>query len=106
MEWLQMVNEVIIALIPIIIVGAFKWFNHKFAQVRDDFATHGEGLQCVLRDHLIDKMKEARLNGYADEHMREDVTDMYNSYVKLKGNGMIKGMFEEFVKLPFPKTIK
>ena len=103
MEWLGMASQIIIALIPVIVIGAFKWMDHKFSQVREDFATHGEGLQCVLRDLLMEKMKEASQNNCADEHLREDVTDMYNSYVKLKGNGMIKGMYSEFVKLPFPK---
>lgn len=103
MEWLQMVNEVIIALIPITIVGAFKWFGYKFSQLHEYYAAQGEGLQCVLRDLLMEKMKDASVKGYADEHTREDVEDMYNSYIKLKGNGMIKGMYAEFVKLPFPK---
>lgn len=98
-----MLNEVIIALIPLVIVAAFKWLNHKFTKMGEKFEAQGEGIQCVLRNALMERMKEASIHGCADEHTREDVTDMYNAYTKLRGNGMIRGMYAEFVKLPFPK---
>ena len=103
MEWMGMFNSVVITLIPIVIVAAFKWFNSKFNKIGQQFEAQSVGIQCVLRDSLMEKMKRANLDGYADEHLREDVTDMYNAYIKLNGNGMIKGMYAEFVKLPFPK---
>lgn len=106
MGWMNMVDSVIIALIPIVIVAGFKWFSSKFEHIGKQFEAQGVGIQCVLRDSLMEKMKQANLDGCADEHLREDITDMYDSYVSLNGNGMIKGMYAEFVKLPFPKENK
>ena len=107
MGWiLDMTNSIIISLIPVILVAAFKWFSHKFDTIGKKFEAQGVGIQCVLRNSLMEKMKQANLDGCADEHLREDVTDMYTAYSELNGNGMIKGMYAEFVKLPFPKENK
>lgn len=58
-----------------------------------------EGLQCVLREHLLESMEKSIHKGYADDHVRENVEKMFKAYRGLGGNGVVKSIHEQFATL-------
>jgi hypothetical protein len=59
-----------------------------------------DGLQCILRKHLMDEHEIWATRGYITAHALENGLAMYRAYKKLGGNGMIDHMEEEIQELP------
>lgn len=59
-----------------------------------------DGLQCILRKHLMDEHEAWVAKGYITPHALENGLAMYRAYKKLGGNGMIDHMEEEIQELP------
>ena len=59
-----------------------------------------EGMQAMLRDHIIQTASKSMKQGYAQVYMVENMTHMFESYVDLGGNGAVHYIFEKFMNLP------
>ena len=59
-----------------------------------------DGLQCILRKHLMDEHEAWMSRGFITPHALENGLSMYKAYKKLGGNGMIDHMEEEIQSLP------
>lgn len=59
-----------------------------------------EGMQAMLRDHIIQTASKSMKQGYAQVYMVENMTHMFASYVDLGGNGAVHYIFEKFMNLP------
>lgn len=59
-----------------------------------------DGLQCILRKHLMDEHEAWMGRGFITPHALENGLAMYKAYKKLGGNGMIDHMEEEIQELP------
>lgn len=59
-----------------------------------------DGLQCILRKHLMDEHEVWISRGHITAHALENGLAMYRAYKKLGGNGMIDHMEEEIQELP------
>lgn len=60
----------------------------------------------LLRNELVRIYEKYTKLGYCPSYMKENVNDMYQSYHKLGGNGMITTMVNEIYKLPNEKKEK
>ena len=58
------------------------------------------GLKSLLRNEIIRIYEKYVQLGYCPSYMKENTSEMYNSYHKLGGNGMITSMMEDLYKLP------
>ena len=58
-----------------------------------------KGLQRLQRFRLQENLKKAIRRGRTNQHEIEELTRLYESYVKLGGNGAIKILFEKFLEL-------
>lgn len=59
----------------------------------------GKGLQRLQRFRLQENLKKAIRRGWTTQHEIEELSRLYESYVELGGNGVIKILFEKFLKL-------
>lgn len=59
-----------------------------------------DGLQCLLRDRLINNHKKYVDLGHISTHGIQNWLLMYNAYHALGGNGMVDHMKEEVEDLP------
>jgi len=64
------------------------------------------GMVSLLRNELVRIYEKYTKLGYCPSYMKENVNDMYQSYHKLGGNGMITTMVNEIYKLPNEKKEK
>lgn len=58
------------------------------------------GMISLLRNEIIRIYEKYTNLGYCPSYMKENIEEMYISYHKLGGNGMITIMVEEIFKLP------
>lgn len=58
------------------------------------------GMKSLLRNEIIRIYEKYIIYGYCPSYMKENINEMYNSYHKLKGNGMITTIVNELFKLP------
>ena len=62
------------------------------------------GMIALLRNEIV-RIYEIYINlGYCPSYMKENVNNMYDSYHKLGGNGMVTTMVNDLFKLPNEKT--
>jgi len=62
-----------------------------------------EGMISLLRNEIIRIYEKYMKMGYCPSYMKKNINEMYDSYHKLGGNGMITTMVEEIYKLPNEK---
>lgn len=62
-----------------------------------------EGLQCLLRQSIINSHDKWTKRGYCPLYVKESLTRAYNSYHKLKGNDVATALYEECMALPNEK---
>lgn len=59
-----------------------------------------DAIRCMLRSHIIKICCKSEERGYIAIYEVENLTDMYNSYLVLGGNGAIKELYKEAMSLP------
>lgn len=69
-----------------------KWGTHKSTEA---------GLRSLLRDRLIQSYNHnVYERKYCPIYEKENVTDMYNQYHNLGGNGTVTKLYHELMELP------
>lgn len=58
------------------------------------------GMIALLRNEIIRIYEKHMKLGHCPSYMKKNINEMYISYHKLGGNGMITSMVEEIYKLP------
>ena len=59
-----------------------------------------KGMISLLKNEIIRTYEKYTKLGYCPSYMKENIEEMYDSYHKLGGNGMITAMVNEIYKLP------
>ncbi len=80
-----------------ILLGYIVWLLQQQKKSRD---ANSEGTKCLLRVKLIEDHDKYTEKGYIPSYALDNWVEMFNAYVGLGGNGMIKGMNDEIHKLP------
>lgn len=58
------------------------------------------GVKAILRNEIVRIYETYSRLGYCPSYMKENATQIYESYHKLKGNGMATSMINEIYQLP------
>lgn len=58
------------------------------------------GMKALLRNEIIRIYERYIKLGHCPSYMKKNINEMYTSYHKLGGNGMVTAMVEEIYKLP------
>ncbi len=74
--------------------------------VTKEYSGLRNGLQSILRNEIVRIYETYSKLGYCPSYMKENVSKIYVSYHKLKGNGMATAMINEIYKLPNTKEEK
>ena len=73
--------------------------HNQIVMIRTSDRIQSEGLQSLLREHLLPIMEPCIYQNYVDDHTRENVEHMYEAYRSLGGNGMIEALHKQFAEL-------
>lgn len=58
------------------------------------------GMRSLLKNEIIRVYEKYMKLGYCPSYAKENIKEVYESYHKLKGNGMCTAMVNEIYKLP------
>lgn len=61
------------------------------------------GTRAILRYRLIKDMKTSLLDGYTTVEKLTEISNLYDSYIKLGGNSIVCTLYEDYKKLPLRK---
>lgn len=93
--------EVVFGLISTVLTAAFVQLNRKIKKRMERHDALEVGMQAILRDRLIQSYNHYVVDKtYAPIYAKENVTNMYEAYHALGGNGAITKMYGEFMDLP------
>lgn len=72
----------------------------ELQQKEDEAAAVRNAMRCMLRSHIIKICCKSEERGYINIFEVENLTDMFNSYLVLGGNGAIKELYKDAMNLP------
>lgn len=81
----------------VLIVG-YLWRSLKAA--KNDNQLIKDGLCALLRDKILQRYEQCMNGGYCSIELREDMGKMYDDYIALGGNGVIKTVMAKLKELP------
>lgn len=64
-----------------------------------------DAIRCLLRSEIITQCHKAQVQGYLAIYNLENITDMYNAYHALGGNGSITEIYDKARHLPNEKAM-
>ena len=73
------------------------------SQIQSDNEAQAIGIQLMLREDLKKQYTYWIHEGYASLETRDELEKLYNAYHKLKGNGLITELHNQFMSLPIEK---
>lgn len=105
-QWLCLlgVQGAVVAILTIVINKTTRKIEKNAEDNRRETGAIKDGVKALLKDRLLQGYKHYINDvGYADEHDRENLENVYKQYHALKGNGDMKDLRKTFRKLPFVK---
>lgn len=82
------------------VTGLFSLVSGKFMLECKKQRALRDGVKAILRSDLIQLCNHYEEKGWAPFYAVENITNMYNAYHDLGGNGAITQMYERFLALP------
>ena len=103
-QWLCLlgIQGAVVAILTIVINKTTHKIEQNAESNRRETGAIKDGVKALLKDRLLQGYKHYINDvGYADEHDRENMENVYKQYHALKGNGDMKDLRKTFRKLPF-----
>jgi hypothetical protein len=89
----------IIEIIFCCITGVFTFYLQKLKYELQQYKYIQSSLKALLRDRLFQGCKYFIKQGYINFEEYENLTDLYNEYINLGGNGTAKAIYEKLKNL-------
>lgn len=87
--------------VPALLLLLYQKIGEKIGKKRGDNRYLTEGVRSLLRDRLVQAYNHTvHQKGYCPIYEKENITDMYQQYHKLGGNGTVTQLYEEIMELP------
>lgn len=105
MEELGILKIIMGYIIPFILGGTIGFISTKLKKSKKRDEAIEEAVQALLRNELIRRYREYKAKGEMTILDRENVEAMFEQYKNLGGNGTVKELMSELLKVP-TKVIK
>lgn len=92
--------ELAFALITTALTAAFAQLNYKIKKRMQKHDALEAGMQAILRDRIIQAYNHYVTKGWLPFYAMENVTQMYDAYHALGGNGAVQELYEKMLKMP------
>ena len=96
MEWIDVVETIIKWLVPVVCGWFLAWItlNKKSSKALKN------GMQCLLREKIIEKHEKWVERGYCPIYAKESLTKAYKAYHNLEGNDVATDLYKDTMALP------
>lgn len=98
-EILDMIFKYYIGIVLVGISSAVSLLYIQFAALRS-------GMRSMLRNSIVSAYNKAMDKEFAPVHERDNVQQMYCAYKDLKGNGNVKALVDEIMRLPTREKVE
>lgn len=102
---MNIVQMIVAYLVPTVLGAIIGFFSTKLKRNKKKDKAIEEGVQALLRNELIRGYREYEIKGELSILDRENIEEMFVQYQNLGGNGTVKQLMDELLKLP-TKIIK
>ena len=100
-----MLEQIIIYVIPTVGGAVLGFIATKLKKNKNKDIAIEEAVQALLRNELIRRYREYKAKGEMTILDRENIEAMFEQYKNLGGNGTVKELMNELLKVP-TKVIK
>ena len=98
-EIVDIVLKYYIGVVLVAISSAVSLLYVQFAALRS-------GMRSILRNSIVSAYNKSLDKGYVPVHERDNVQQMYCAYKDLKGNGNVKALVDEVMRLPTREKVE
>lgn len=85
--------------------GLWAFIQNYFNKKNQNKSAIAVGLQCLLRDRLLQAEKEYSAQGYCEADDKTNMQHMFKAYEDLGGNDVAHEAYNRIIKLPsIPST--
>ena len=98
-EIVDIVLKYYIGIVLVAISSAVSLLYVQFAALRS-------GMRSILRNSIVSAYNKSLDKGYVPVHERDNVQQMYCAYKDLKGNGNVKALVDEVMRLPTREKVE
>lgn len=92
-EIVDIVLKYYIGIVLVAISSAVSLLYVQFAALRS-------GMRSILRNSIVAVYNKSLDKGYVPVHERDNIQQMFCSYKDLKGNGNVRSLVDEVMRLP------
>jgi hypothetical protein len=94
--WVEWVFGLLIAVLTWVV----RTLSSRLKQYQTENTALRDGMKALLKAQIIDKCERAQRDGWCGAQYRDSISDLYNSYHALGGNGVVTGIVKKTMELP------
>lgn len=87
-----------------LVIAGMTWVIRRLGKrIRQEQAENEalrDGMKSLLRAKIVEKSEKALREGWCGTRLRDTISDLYESYHALGGNGTVTGLVEQAYRLP------
>ena len=87
-----------------LIIAGMTWVIRRLGKrIRQEQAENEalrKGMKALLRAKILDNSERAMRDGWCGPRLRDTISDLYDSYHALGGNGTVTSMVNQVMNLP------
>lgn len=97
--WIEIIFSCIVGIISFILKKVYTNHKTKMDNLSARQKAVEQGVQALLRNELIRRYREYETKGEMTILDKENITAMFEEYKNLGGNGTVKSMYDDLMKL-------
>lgn len=97
--WLEIAFTGVVGAISFVLKKIYNTHKNKMDNLFARQQAVEQGVQALLRNELIRRYREYETKGEITILDKENIEHMYKEYENLGGNGTVKSMYEDLMKL-------
>ena len=98
--WIEWIFGIFIA----VLTWLWRSVSAKLKQQQIENDALRNGMRSLLRSQIESDCERALKDGWCGARLRDSISDLYQSYHNLGGNGVVTSIVEQAMRLPAIKT--
>lgn len=91
--------EIAFSIFSVVFATMYKNLSRKFQQEKSRNEYLYQGLQCLMREQIINNYNKYTERGECPIYAKESVDKLYKAYHSLGGNGMVTELYEKMMEM-------
>ena len=97
---MDLVTTIVIGIVTSLILSAIGYCIVKVKLIVKQYKSIENGVQALLRAEIMYMFNDYSAKKFMPIYARENVESLFKEYMALGGNGTVKGLVEQLMRLP------